>query len=449
MTKKIAVIGAGPGGYPAALQLAGEGYEVTVVEKRHVGGVCLNCGCIPSKSLLDAAHRFEITKKINLLSEDGGSVSVKPSWGKISARREAVIRKLRGGIDSLFKSKKVTYIKGAAKLISDKEIEITTEDGVQKLAFDACIIAAGTRAFYPPNLEKYKDKLLDNSTVFEIQQQPKSVTIIGGGVIGCEFACMFHALGTEVNVVEMQPSIIPGEDEALTRTLLGSLTKRGIKFHLSAAAKDIEFNGDKKAVVLENGDKIESDEILVAVGRTLELESLNLEAAGIEYTRKGVKVNPETLEAKPGIYAVGDINGLCMLAHAASAQGEVAAANIAGRNAKYNNDLIPKAVYTWPELASVGYNKKQAEEKGYEVKTQKAFLLANGRALAQDESEGFYQSVIDVKTDKILGIQMIGVYSTELINIASVAVAAGMTAEQLKHVVMTHPSVSEHLHKAL
>lgn len=451
---KIIVIGAGPAGYPAALKAAALGAEVTLVEKHLLGGVCLNCGCIPSKSLLDAAHRFETARRLPDLCEEGAQEAAdalvsKLSWEKIQARQKAVTQKLTLGLQSLLRAKRVNVVQGEARFISDKEIEIKQADAVQRLPFDYAIIAAGSQAFYPAPLDAVKDRLYDNSNIFNMPRLPKTLAIIGGGVIGCEFAEMMNALGVQVHIVEMQASILPQEDEAISRTLAQSFTKRGIVLHNGVSATAVDFEGDTKIITLSNGETIRADEVLAAIGRTVDLTALQPENAGITWTRKGITVNPQTLQVTDTIYAVGDVNGLMQLAHAATRQGEVAASLICGQKAAYNNAAVPRAIYTRPEIAAVGLTKKQAAEQGLDVKSQKAFLLANGRAMTQNETEGFFEILSDRATGKILGASLCGASATEIIHIISVALAANMTTEQLKEVIFAHPTVSEALADAL
>ncbi len=341
MSKKIVVIGSGPGGYPAALKAAKLGAEVTLIEEGPTGGVCLNCGCIPSKSLLDAAHKFYDLKKTAALST-AESCDLRPDFAKIQARRQAAVSKLQRGLGLMFKNAKINFVQARARFTSDKEITA----GGQTFPFDAAIIAAGTKAFYPPPFDKYKDKLYDNSNIFTLNYLPASITILGGGVIGCEFACIFNALGVQVNIVELLPNIIPFEDEASIAVLRRALERRGVNIITGQAAKDIAFEGDDKIITLSDGQTLKSAEVLVALGRVCELDDMGLENAGIEWTRKGIKADAKTLQVKPNIYAVGDVNGLCLLAHAATAQGEIAAQHIFGGAEVYNNELIPKAIYT-------------------------------------------------------------------------------------------------------
>lgn len=448
MSKKVLVIGSGPAGYPAALKLAALGAEVTVVEKNKAGGVCLNCGCIPSKSLLDAAHRFFTVKEAKTLSsnpEAGDAFFNSFDFSKIQARRQAAVDKLQRGVLALFKAAKVNYIEGEASFTSPNSVKINGEE----MAFDAVIIATGSKAFYPPPFDKYKEHLYDNSNIFTITELPKRAVIIGGGVIGCEFACIFNALGVQSTIVELAPSILPLEDESISRVLKTSFEKRGIKIMTSTSAEDMSVENGVKTIRLAGGQTLEADLVLAAVGRTPDFQNLNLEAAGVEYDAKAVKVNPKSMQAKDNIYAAGDINRLCQLAHAATAQGETAALNIMGLPAEYDNNLVPSAIYTWPEAASVGLTLKKALAQGYKARAKKSFMLANGRAVAQGETEGFAQIIEDEETGLVLGAQIVGPGAGEMIHIPLMAMTFKIKAKEAGKVIFAHPTVSECLKEAL
>lgn len=442
--KNIAIIGAGPAGYPCALKLAKLGAQVTLIENKELGGVCLNCGCIPSKALLAGAHHFNIIKEL-------GKYSLNPSLGeeyyktlsfaKLQEQRKAVILKLRSGILKMLEAAKVKIIKGKAKFLSTNTLEV----GGDKLTFDDIVIATGSRAFLPKQFENIKDKIYDNSTIFNLEKLPSTLAILGGGVIACEFACLMQALGVQITIIEMQPDILPKEEETIRRTLKQILLKRGIKIVTGTAAKEIKIENNQKTILLDNGQGIVCEEILAALGRKANVEDLNLEAAGINLP---LQVNSETLEIKPHIYAIGDVNNLCQLAHAATAQGEVVAGRIMGQNSVYNNNLIPSAIYTWPEAANIGLSATEARAKGYEVTIKKSFLLANGRALAQGDSDGFAQLVEDTKTGKLLGAQIIAPNAGEIIHIALLAIKTGLTVKDLEDTVFAHPTISEIIKEA-
>ncbi len=453
--KNIVVIGGGPGGYPAALKAASLGAKVTLVEKNKVGGVCLNCGCIPSKSLLDAAHRLHTVQTISSLCADGAQEAADRlfalrDWGKIQARQQAATRKLTQGIGFLLKKAGVDVLTGEASFENVHTVSVRLPSGEeQKLEADGVILAAGSEAFFPPPFDKIKDKIYDNSTIFAIPSLPKTLTIVGGGVIGCEFADLMSALGVAVSVVEMQPRILPLEDEGAARALAQALAKRGVKFYTGLSAQAAAEENGVFTLTLSDGRKITSDAVLAAIGRSVDLTALKMENIGVEWTRRGVQVNPETLQLKDNIYAVGDVNGLFQLAHAASRQGEVAASNLCGVPAVYHNNAVPRAIYTTPEIASAGLTRQQAEAQGLTVKSHKAFLLANGRAVAQDQTEGYYELLSDAQTGRLVGAVFAGANATELIHVVSVALAAQMTAEQLKEVIFAHPTFAESIGEAL
>ncbi|MDD4003870.1 MAG: dihydrolipoyl dehydrogenase [Elusimicrobiaceae bacterium] len=454
MTKKILVIGAGPGGYPAAAKAAALGAEVTLVEKAHPGGVCLNWGCIPSKSLLDAAHRFEVLHDLPALLEPGAEAALSDvaahlSWAKISARRQALIEKLRGNLMRLFKSLGIDYVQGTARFLSDREAEIETGGGRRTVAFDAAIIAAGTRPFFPKPFDALRAELLDNTSVFGLEKLPGSVAIIGAGAIGAEFSCVFHSFGVQTHLVELQPGVLPGMDPGVGRAVAAAFKKKGINLHLGVSADSVALENGKKLLHLSDGTQLHADEVLVAVGRVAELGELALEKAGLEWDRRGIKVDSRLRTVKPHIYAVGDVNGLALLAHAAEHQGDIAACNALGHSEEYDNELVPGCIYTRPEAACVGLDRERAEKKGHTVKVGRAFFLSSGRALSQDEPDGFVQVVSDEKTGKILGGQIVGHTATELIHIFSVAIRAGLTVPELKKVMFAHPTMSETIKEAL
>ncbi len=449
MNLKLIVIGGGPAGYPAALTAAKLGAQVTLIEKEHLGGVCLHCGCIPSKSLLDAAHRFEIMRDLSRFCEQEVA---KPalSWSKIQARQKTVTQKLTLGIASLLRQAKVNVITGSAEFIDARHLNIHTAAGDQTLEFDKVIIAAGSKAFVPPPFDTLPDYVYDNSTVFNMAQLPRSIAIIGGGAIGCEFATLMSGFGVEVKLIEMQSRLLPNMDESLSRILQKSLQKRGVQLLLGQQVVAAQAQDGQAVLELKDGTKITVDKVLAAIGRTCDLTQLHPENAGLIWTRKGLQqVNPKTLQITENIYAAGDVTGLSLLAHAGTRQGIVAAQNACGQSATYNNDLIPNAVYTSPELAGIGLTKAQAEAQGMAVKTYKSFLLANGRAQTMDETDGFMEIISDAASGKLLGASLAAPHASEMISILTVALQAGMTVEQLKQVVFPHPTLSEAIGEAL
>lgn len=452
--KKIIVIGGGPAGYPATLKAASLGAQVTLVEKNALGGVCLNCGCIPSKSFLDAAHTFQgLGKTASLAGEGGAQLAEKlfalRDFQKIKARQQAATRKLAGGIGMLLKKAGVNVIPGEASFVSETQIAVKKQDGsTEILTADGVILATGTEAFFPPPFDAIKNQVYDNSTIFNMPGLPRSLAIVGGGVIGCEMADCFSALGVEIHMIEMQNRLLPAEDENGARAVAQALLKRGVKLRTGVSASAVHRTGDSWEITLSDGEKVTAQAVLVAIGRSANLSALKLENIGVAYTRKGVQVNAQTLQLKNNIYAAGDVNGLFLLAHAASRQGEVAASNLCGVPAVYDNTAVPRAIYTTPELACVGLTRAQAQAQGLPVKTHKSFLLASGRAVTQEQTDGYYELVSNAQTGQLLGGVFVGANATELIHVVSVALAAKMTLAQLAEVIFAHPTLAESIGEA-
>lgn len=454
MPKQILVIGGGPAGYPAALEAARLGAQVILVEKNKLGGVCLNCGCIPSKSVLDAAHRFAGLSSLTALSQKGAGdlaarLLAKRDWLSIQARQQKATQKLAQGIGFLLKKANVRVITGEASFVDERTVRVKTATGTEVWQMDGIILATGSQAFFPPPFDGLRGDIYDNSNLFDMPALPQSMAVIGGGVIGCEMADFLSALGVEIHIVEMQNRILPAEDETAARTLERSLAKRGVVFHVGVSAQSVRLDGDGTwHLTLSDGTQLHTEKILAAIGRSVNLENLKPENAGIEWTHKGVQVNPHTLQLKDHIYAAGDVTGLCQLAHAATRQGEVAARNLCGGTAVYQNEAVPRAIYTSPEIASVGLTKAQAQAQGLPVKSHKSFFLANGRAVAQDQTEGYVELLENVSTGKLLGGSIVGANAAELIHIVSVALAAGFTVKQLQEVIFAHPTLAEAVYEA-
>jgi len=452
MSKKVIVIGSGPGGYPAALRLKELGADVAIVEAWDFGGTCLNRGCIPSKAFLDTGHRAHAFEGLRKLLKDGSGVNFSPEmldWEKVKARRADVITKLRGSLEKLFQAKKIEVIRGRAAFSGPGEVTITGPQGAVKKTFDAAILAAGTRPSFPPPFRDYHEALTDSDRVFDLPKLPRSLLIVGGGVIGLEFACFFNAIGVKVEVLELLPDILAGEDPQVTRAVRSSFEKRGVKFHLGKKTARLETDGPVKAAVLEDGTRLEAEEILVGAGRAADLTGMGLESLGLAWDRRGVKVNDRMLTSVPGVYAVGDVNGISLLAHSASRQGEIAAENIMGSDHAFDDSIVPKCVYAWPEVGSVGLNKAQAEAKGLAVKTARAFYLGIGKAVATDETEGFAQLVFKADDETVLGAQLVGGPATELIHVIALAVKLKLKRKDLKEIIYAHPTMAEAIHEAL
>ena len=444
MDLKIAVIGAGPAGYPAALTAARLGAQVTLIEKDkfiyHITFIVF----------LDAAHRLDVARDIARFCETETALTFTPSWPKIQARQQAVTSKLTAGVAALMRQAKVNVISGTAEFTDGHTLTVHTAQGKQTVPFDKVIIAAGTTAFVPAPFDQLPGIVYDNSTIFSIPALPKTLAIIGGGAIGCEFATLMSSLGVQVQLIEMQPRLLPNMDEGLARLLTKNLQKRGVQIFTGQAVTAARAENGHAVLQLADGKSLTADAVLAAIGRTCDLTELHPQRLGLAWTRKGLQgVNPQTLQVTDNIYAAGDVTGLCLLAHAGTRQGIVAAQNACGQNAVYNNDFIPNAVYTTPELASVGLTKAQAEAKGFTVKTYKSFMLANGRALTQDQADGYVEIISNSADGKILGAALACPNASDIIATISVALQAQMTIDQLKQVVFPHPTICEAIAEAL
>ncbi|MCX5786595.1 MAG: dihydrolipoyl dehydrogenase [Elusimicrobia bacterium] len=452
MPKKVIVIGSGPGGYPAALRLKELGAEVCIIESGDFGGTCLNRGCIPSKAFLDTAHRAHAFEGLRKLLKDGSGANFSPAmldWEKIKARRAGVVLKLRASLEKLFQAKKIEIIRGKAVFTGKNEITVTTAQNPVKKQFDAAVLAAGTRPGFPPPFLEFKEQLADSDRIFDLPRLPGSILIVGGGVIGLEFACFFNAMGVETSVLELLPEILSGEDPQVTRVVRSSFEKRGVKFHFGKKAVKLEISGGTKIVTLEDGSQLKAEEILVGAGRSADLSGLGLETIGLKWDRKGVKVDEFMRTAAENVYAAGDINGISPLAHSASRQGEIAAENIFGAQKTFDADLAPKCVYAWPEVGTVGLNSAQAGAKGLVVKTSRAFFLGVGKAAATEETEGFVQLVFDAADETVLGAQIVGGPATELIHLMALAVKLKLKRADMREIIYAHPTMAEAIHEAL
>lgn len=428
---RLLIIGGGPGGYETAVEAAKRGLEVTLVSEGPLGGTCLNEGCIPTKTFCHYAELIEQNLKARL--------DCKPSFASAAERKQAVIEQLRGGIDMLLKD--VQVVQGRAEFKNSKTVLCNG----QEYTADKIIIATGSvSASLPiPGAES----CLTSKEILELTKVPESLCVIGGGVIGLEFASIFRSFGSEVTVLEFCPNILPRFDVDLAKRLKQSLSKRGINIEVQAQVTRIDGN----TVTYIKKDKeftVQADKILMAVGRRPNVEGVNLEAAGIDYTRKGITVNDRFETNVPGIYAVGDVTGGIMLAHAATYQGLRALNSICGQSDSIRFDLIPAAVFTMPEVATVGLTEEQCKEQNLEVRCLKSFYRANGKAVSMDETDG-YCKIIVAQDNKIQGAHLMGAHASDLIHEIAAVMNLNGNLEQLQNVIHAHPTLSEVLQTAL
>ena len=439
----VAIIGGGPGGYVAAERAGAAGLSVVLFEKRELGGVCLNEGCIPTKTLLYSAKVYNYA-----LHGDQYGVSVENpvfDYGKIVDRKDKVVKKLVGGVKAAMKAYKVKVVPALATIEGRSAEGISLSANGETYVAKNLLICSGSEAFVPPipGLQEAGDVIVTNREILAMREQPKELVVIGGGVIGMEFASFFNNLGTKVTVIEMLPEILGGLDGEISAMLRAMYAKKGIAFNLRCKVVGIEGN----TVVYEDPEgktqRVSGDKILVSVGRRANIKGLGLENIGVEAER-GIKVDDRMRTNVPNVYAAGDVTGFSLLAHTASREGEVAINNILGKNDRMRYDAIPGVVYTNPEVAGVGLTEEQAKAKNIDFTVLKLPMAYSGRFVAENEGgEGICKIIVGKKYHEVLGVHMLGNPCSEIIQSACIAIEQEMTVEQLKEVVFPHPTVGE------
>jgi dihydrolipoyl dehydrogenase len=450
----IAVLGGGPGGYVAAIRAGQLGLKTVVIDKDRLGGICLNWGCIPTKSLLKNAEIYDTIKNHG---EDFG-ISAKGltfDFAKIIKRSRNISERITNNVEILIKKNKVDRIKGFGKIISRNQIDIFDEVGkkTQSVNADKIIIATGARPRSVSSIPVDKKNIITSTEAMILPEQPKELIVIGAGAIGIEFAYFYNVLGTKVTVIEMLDSILPIEDKEVSDTLARSFRKRGIEIFTKATVEKAEVKGNKVDVTIKIDGEIKqlsADKVLSAIGVTGNVEGFGLEGLGVELFKNHIKVNKSTYETNiKGIYAIGDVIGPPWLAHVASAEGIHCVEKIKGMNPPdINYEAIPGGTYCQPQVASVGLTEAKAKEKGFEVKVGKFPFMASGKAFAVGEREGFVKFVTDAKYGEILGVHIIGSEATELIAEATLAKTLEATTESIIKTVHAHPTLSESVMEA-
>lgn len=450
--KKVVVIGGGPGGYVAAIRLAQLGAQVTLVEKGEIGGTCLNVGCIPTKVLL---HTAEIYREV-INGEDIGLVvdgKVKVDWKRLQQRKEEVVTQLKEGVAGLLRVNNVEVIKGKASFVDKHSINVEKEDGSNIiLTADNFIIATGSEPAVPPINGVELEGVIDSTEALSLDELPEDIVIVGGGVIGAEFATLFNSLGVKVTIVEMLPYILPPIDRFVSEAVKENFIKDGIDVFTSAKVTSIEKEGDKLLVkvLIDNEEKtIKAEKVLMAVGRRAVTNGLNLEKIGVRLDRGLIWVDERMRTNIENIYAIGDVTGKNMLAHVASDQGIVAAENIMGLDSKMKYNAIPSCVFTKPEIASVGLTEEQAKSQGIEYEVGIFPLANNGKTLITKEIENTMVKIItNKKYDEIIGVHIYGPRASDLITEGTLAIRLEATLDELFTTVHAHPTIGEAIKEA-
>ncbi|WP_047982683.1 dihydrolipoyl dehydrogenase [Ornithinibacillus contaminans] len=441
-TVDLVIIGGGPGGYVAAIRAAKLGLTVALVEGLELGGTCLNRGCIPSKTWLKHA---EVLNQINEAENFGISVGdVSFSIQSMVNRKNQVINQLQNGIKGLLKQNKITVYQGYGTVHSDKRVTVELKDGTEEIQAQKVILANGSKPFIPPINGLEEITYYTSDTIFDIENVPSHLVIVGGGVIGLEIACVFNSLGTDVEIVEMADRLLPTEDIDVSKFLTKQFVKEGITIHTGSAITGVK-QARKTIVEMEkNGEKVslETDSVFISVGRIPNL--MGIKDLPLQFNGKYVKVDKYMQTSLEGIYAIGDLIGGYQLAHAASEEGIQAVNHILG-NPTTKNLAMPRCIYTFPEVASVGMTEADAIKAGYTVRTQTVDLAGNGKAIAAQENNGFVKVIADDKYGEVLGVVMVGAHVTEMISQATSFMHLEGTVEELESMIFPHPTVSEAL----
>lgn len=434
MNFDLIIIGSGPGGYQAAAYAAKNGLKVVIIEERHAGGTCLNEGCIPTKTL---CHEVDVLETLKTVMP-----SSKVDYGHVNQRLEEVIGQLRSGVEQLMAMPGITMVKGHAAFKDAHTVCV----GNEEYSASKIIIATGSKPKMPPHADIDMNVVSTSTEMLQLNHVPESIAIVGAGVIGMEFASIFNSFGSKVTVIEFLKECLPAVDSDVAKRLRKQLEKRGISFSMQSAVKRISTEG----VVFERKgkeDTVSAEIVLVATGRMPNTEGLNLETAGVEYSPKGITTDDRMHTNVEGIYAIGDVNGRQMLAHAATMQGYMVVNEILGKQSGICLDIMPAAIFTRPEAACVGISEDSCKEKGMEYTCRKAFFRSNGKALSMNETEGMLKIIAD-NNGKIIGCHCFGPHSADIVQEISVLMCRETTISQLADMVHIHPTLGEIIHDA-
>ncbi len=429
MDYDLVVIGAGWAGFNAAVRAKELGLKVCLIEKGQIGGTCLNRGCIPTKALIQSAKVYSLTKKSDLFGIN--TVNPQINFPKIQERKEKLIQQLRSGMQFMLKG--IDFLNGEAQILSPEELKVAEQIIKTKII----LIATGSKPMEIPGLKFDGKKIISSDDILNLKEIPKSLLIIGGGVIGCEFASLFSILGTQVSIVELMPQLLPGIDKEVAKKLEAIFKKKAIKVNTNTDAQSVDLNN--------------YDLVLLCIGRAPEIGSLDLNKIGIKLDKGRIVIDEYLKTSVSNIYAAGDCATKTMLAHFAAYQGRTVAENIANPDnpRKADNQNIPNCIFTDPEIASVGLSEENAKDKGIAIKINKFDFFGSGMAHILEETEGFVKIISDTKTNVILGAFIIGPRATELIGILTLAVSSRLKISQIQETIFAHPTLSESIHEAL
>ena len=446
MKYDLAVIGAGPAGYVGAIRAAQLGKKVCVVEKADLGGTCLNQGCIPTKALIASAAVLASAKRAQRFGVKTGEVSF--DWAAVVARKDRVVRQLRGGIAALFKSHGIEVLQGVGTVLDAGHVRVAAGDGPKtEVECGGVLVATGSECADIPGIAADGRDIITHREALALAALPASMLVVGGGVMGLEFACLFSAFGVKVTVVEMLDRILPIEDAEVSAMMRQFLTRDGISIRektkvlgMSKGAAGLEVRVEAAGTGVEN---LSFEKVLLAGGRRPVIDGLGLDAAGVKVARNGVTVNPRNETGKPGIWAAGDVTGRVLLAHAASEEAIVAVENYSGMGREMDYEVVPGCIYTVPEVASVGLTEEKARAAGIEALVGRFPFAASGRATGMDDTRGMVKTVLDKSTGKLLGMQIVGPEATELIMQGAMALRMGAGARDFARIAHAHPTLSE------
>jgi dihydrolipoamide dehydrogenase len=452
-TFDLIVVGGGPGGYVAAIRAAQLGLKAALVEREHLGGICLNWGCIPTKALLRSSEIYHLLHRLDDFGFSAKDISF--DAGKLVARSRAVAKQLSNGVAYLLRKNKVTVFDGHGRLTGKGRLAVETDGNpIAELAAEHIVLATGARARALPGLEPDGERIWTYKEAMVPPAIPRSLLVVGSGAIGIEFASFYHDMGAEVTVVEVLDRVLPVEDEEISAFARKSFEKQGIQIHTGATVSALEHNGDNVTARIETGGKkaeANVERVILAVGIVGNVEDIGLENTGVVVDRAHVVVDEWLRTGEPGVYAIGDLVGPPWLAHKASHEGVICVERIAGVNDVHPLDLrnIPACTYCRPQVASVGLTERAAREAGYEVKIGHFPFIGNGKAIALGEPEGMVKTVFDSKTGELLGAHMIGAEVTELIQGYTIAKTLETTEAELIRTIFPHPTLSETMHEAV